>query len=178
MLPLAPQFSAKHEFKEQGFRYISEESFTELGCTNIEPGDVLICRLDGPVGRACLVPNLGVRMITSVDNTILKMRDTVSPRFVVYLFSSAPWLSWIDALCRVGGGFRVRISRTMLGNLRIAMPSFSEQTAIVDYLDRETAKIDRMMEKVEAAIEKLQEYRTVLITAAVTGKINVRGTTA
>ena len=50
-----------------------------------------------------------------------------------------------------------------------------EQRAIADYLDRETAKIDKMMEKVEAAIEKLQEYRTALITAAVTGKIDVRG---
>ena len=49
-----------------------------------------------------------------------------------------------------------------------------EQQAIADFLDRETAKIDRMVAKVEAAIERLQEYRTALITAAVTGKIDVR----
>lgn len=54
-------------FREQGYRYISEQSFRELACTEIFPGDVLICRLDGPVGRACLVPSLRVRMITSVD---------------------------------------------------------------------------------------------------------------
>ena len=46
---------------------------------------------------------------------------------------------------------------------------------IADYLDRETNKIDRMVAKVEEAIERLQEYRTALITAAVTGKIDVRG---
>jgi len=57
---------------------------------------------------------------------------------------------------------------------RLPQPSLPEQQAIVDYLDRETAKLDRMTEKVEAAIEKLQEYRTALITAAVTGKIDVR----
>ena len=62
----------------------------------------------------------------------------------------------------------------MLGNIRVPFPPLPEQRAIADYLDRETAKIDRMMEKVEAAIEKLQEYRTALITAAVTGKIDVR----
>jgi type I restriction enzyme, S subunit len=72
-------------YKEQGFRYISEESFHELGCTEIFPNDVLICRLDGPVGRACLVPNLGIRMITSVDNTILRVGESVDARFVVYL---------------------------------------------------------------------------------------------
>ena len=54
-------------------------------------------------------------------------------------------------------------------------PPLPEQQAIADFLDRETAKIDGMVTKVEMAIERLQEYRTALITAAVTGKIDVRG---
>jgi len=54
-------------------------------------------------------------------------------------------------------------------------PPLSEQRAIADFLDGETAKIDDMVAKVEAAIDRLQEYRTALITAAVTGKIDVRG---
>jgi type I restriction enzyme S subunit len=58
---------------------------------------------------------------------------------------------------------------------RFPKPPVSEQHAIADYLDRETAKIDRMVAKVEEAIERLREYRTALITAAVTGKIDVRG---
>ena len=49
-----------------------------------------------------------------------------------------------------------------------------EQHAIADFLDRETARIDGMVAKVQTAIERLQEYRTALITAAVTGKIDVR----
>ena len=49
-----------------------------------------------------------------------------------------------------------------------------EQRAIADYLDRETTKIDQMAAKVEEALARLQEYRTALITAAVTGKIDVR----
>lgn len=162
------------KFKEQGFRYISNESFNELRCTEVQPNDVLICRLDGPVGRACLAPDLGVKAITSVDNTILKCCGTVSAQFVVYLLSTSQWLSWIDALCRVGGGFRVRISRIMLGNIRVPKPPLPEQTAIATYLDRETATIDQLVTKVEAAIARLLEYRTALITAAVTGKIDVR----
>ena len=50
----------------------------------------------------------------------------------------------------------------------------SEPKAIAAYLDLETAKLDALMAKVEDAIERLQEYRTVLITATVTGKIDVR----
>ena len=49
------------EYREQGHRYIDESSFEELRCTDINPGDVLICRLAEPVGRACLAPDLGVR---------------------------------------------------------------------------------------------------------------------
>lgn len=59
-------------------------------------------------------------------------------------------------------------------NLIVTVPPLPEQTAIATYLDRETAKIDRLVEKVDAAIARLQEYRTALITAAVTGKIDVR----
>jgi type I restriction enzyme S subunit len=62
--------------------------------------------------------------------------------------------------------------------LQLPVPPHSEQVAMADYLDGETAKIDRMIEKVEAALEKLAEYRAALITSAVTGKIDVRGAAA
>lgn len=61
-----------------------------------------------------------------------------------------------------------------IADIPLCNPPILEQRTIADYLDRDTAKIDRMVEMVEAAIEKLQEYRTALITAAVTGKIDVR----
>lgn len=54
------------------------------------------------------------------------------------------------------------------------LPPLPEQAAIAAYLDAETAKLDALVGKVEAAVERLQEYRTALITAAVTGKIDVR----
>jgi type I restriction enzyme, S subunit len=163
------------EFREQGFRYISEETFQSLSCTEVFPGDVLICRLDGPVGRACLAPQLGVRMITSVDNAVLKPNEAFDPRFIVYWLSSRSWLEWIGAICRAGGGFRFRISRTQLGEQALVAPPLAEQVAITDRIDRELSGMARVAEKVEAAIKVLQEYRSALITNAVTGKIDVRG---
>jgi type I restriction enzyme S subunit len=67
------------------------------------------------------------------------------------------------------------ISSTSIKELPIPVLPDSEQTAIAAYLDRETATIDQLVTKVEAAIVRLLEYRTALITAAVTGKIDVRG---
>ena len=161
-------------FREKGFRYVSEDTFIKLKCTEIQLGDVLICRLDGPVGRACLVPNLENRMITSVDNAILKVSESIDARFIVYLMSSEPWLTWIQNLCRVGGGFRFRISRSMLGDQRIAVPSIQEQNKICDYLDKQMTYFEKVIEKSTKSIELLQERRTALISAAVTGKIDVR----
>ena len=83
------------EYREQGFRYINEETFRDFGCTEVVPGDVLICRLADPVGRACRAPDLGGRMITSVDVCILKPGAMLMP-----LTSSTPcrapntWLGW------------------------------------------------------------------------------------
>jgi type I restriction enzyme, S subunit len=57
-------------------------------------------------------------------------------------------------------------------NIPIGVPPLFEQVAIAEYLDEETSKLDALVGKVEAAVERLQEYRTALITATVTGKIN------
>ena len=60
------------------------------------------------------------------------------------------------------------------GALPSVLPSQNEQHATVEFLDRETAKVDGLMTKIRKGIEKLKEYRTALISAAVTGKIDVR----
>jgi type I restriction enzyme S subunit len=58
----------------------------------------------------------------------------------------------------------------------IPIPPLQEQQAIANYLDRETSQIDTLIEKTKQSIEYLKEYRTALISSAVTGKIDVRGT--
>jgi restriction endonuclease S subunit len=66
------------------------------------------------------------------------------------------------------------VSAERYANLFVPVPQLREQTAIINFLDRETAKIDALSDKVREAIERLKEYRTALISAAVTGKIDVR----
>ena len=66
------------------------------------------------------------------------------------------------------------VDRNDIHPITVVVPPFVEQEAIADFLDRETAKIDTSVAKIETIIKRLQEYRMVLITAAVTGKIDVR----
>jgi type I restriction enzyme S subunit len=71
-------------------------------------------------------------------------------------------------------GTQQNIGMNVIEKLPVPLPPLTEQQAIATFLDRETAKIDTLVSKVETAIEKLKEYRTALISAAVTGKIDIR----
>jgi type I restriction enzyme S subunit len=160
-------------YREQGFRFISDATFVEFRCTEVEPKDVLICRLAEPVGRACLAPDLGYRMITSVDVCILKPAPAVSAEFVVYLLSSAQYLGFMEGQCR--GGTRDRVSRSFLGSVRVPLPPLQKQRDIVTALDERCSRLDTLTTEAERAIVLLEERRSALIAAAVTGKIDVRG---
>ena len=67
-----------------------------------------------------------------------------------------------------------QLTLEILNSIKVPWPPLAEQRAIAAFLDRGTERIDSLSDRVETAIERLQEYRTSLITAAVTGKIDVR----
>lgn len=69
---------------------------------------------------------------------------------------------------------RASLSQNLLYGLHTLLPPVTEQEAIAKYLDRETQKIDLLKEKAKSAINLLKEKRSALISAAVTGKIDVR----
>ena len=66
------------------------------------------------------------------------------------------------------------IGQDTVKNLPLTVPPIAEQREIVAYLEEKTGRIDRMVALNQQAIDKLKEYRTALITAAVTGKMDVR----
>ncbi|WP_456092623.1 restriction endonuclease subunit S [Neisseria sp.] len=89
-------------------------------------------------------------------------------KFLYYIFCSGqPYLG----LGKMGT--QLNLNTDTVGAIKIALPTKEEQDNITDYLDQETAKIDRLCETVNQTIGRLKEYRTALITQAVTGKIKV-----
>lgn len=156
------------KFREQGYRYISDASFLALNCTEVRPGDLLISRLADPVGRCCIAPELGARMITSVDVAILRPRPGVADnRYLNYYMSSSAYLDTIAAISR--GGTRERISRDQLGAVDVLVPPLVLQRAIADYLDRETARIDALIAAKRRLAELLEEKRSELATHVLLG---------
>ncbi len=74
-----------------------------------------------------------------------------------------------------GGSTAVsQLSTEQISPYKVFSPSLPEQQIIADFLDRETAKIDKLIEKIQMLVTRLQEYRIAIITDAVTGKIDVR----
>lgn len=92
--------------------------------------------------------------------------------FIFYVLKSKSFfysveLSW-------SFGTQQNIGMGVISNIRIALPPISEQIEICEYLTPSVSKLDKQKEKIESAITKLQEFRSALITNAVTGKIDVR----
>ena len=98
--------------------------------------------------------------------------DYFCDTFVLYGMMSGHFQMQLQSLST--GSTAEGLKASKLPILRLVAPPTQEQRVIVDFLDGEMAKIASMVTKVETAIERLQEYRTALITAAVTGKVDVR----
>lgn len=111
--------------------------------------------------------------LCSADMYPLGGKDKLLNDYIYWFFLSDQFAAW--SVLEADRVAMPKINRNTLNELRLPVPVGSEQTAIATYLDRETATIDQLVAKVEAAIVRLLEYRTALITAAVTGKIDVRG---
>ena len=138
--------------KDNRAKFISEETFNELKCTEVFEGDILISRLPSPVGRACLVPKLDGRAITAVDCTIVSVdRDICIPKYFVYYTMSDKYLNQIDRF--VVGTTRARISRKNLEGIKIFLPEISRQKKIVEVLDKTQELIDKRKEQIEALDE-------------------------
>jgi type I restriction enzyme S subunit len=129
-------------FKDRGekARYISEDTFKKLRCTEIFEGDCLVSRLPDPVGRACILPDTGEKMITAVDCTIIRFdqKQLISNWFLYYSLSNE-YQNEIQK--QVTGATRQRISRKNLGLVSVPLPPLPEQQRIVSILDEAFAAI-------------------------------------
>lgn len=139
------------QFKDRSekARFIDEATFARLKCFEILPGDILISRLPDPVGRACIIPDTGQKMITAVDCSIVRVRDAaIDPKFLVYYSQTQDYLRAVDVRC--SGTTRRRISRKNLGNVLVPSPPLDEQKRIVAVLDQAFATLDRARAHTEA----------------------------
>jgi len=107
------------------------------------------------------------------DVIILRPERRIHPEFLAYAVGSAPAQAQKSLMSK---GFTViHVYGDGLRNLLIAIPTETEQKQIAASIERKTAEIDLLVQKTQISIDLLKERRSALITAAVTGKINIEG---
>lgn len=150
--------------------FISEEANLLHKKSQIFTDDVVIVRT-GRAGVAVVVPP-EFDGANCVDLLIVRKSKNLHSRFFYYVMNSQ--MTSAQVSLNSVGAIQEHYNTTTLSNLRIPCIPYTEQQAIAAFLDRETAKIDSLVAKIREAIERLSEFRTAIISAAVTGWIDVR----
>lgn len=144
-------------YKDKGdkARFISEETFSRLGCTEVFPGDILISRLPDPIGRACIIPEMP-KSITAVDCTIVRLKPVLTPMFFVTFTKTQAYTSQIDSFTT--GSTRKRISRANLGSIIVPVPPVAKQNEFVAFAtqsDKSKFELEQALSELTATYKKI-----------------------
>lgn len=158
-------------YKEQGNSYISEETFKKLNCLKVLPNDLMICRLNEPIGRACLAPDTEDKYVVAVDVAILRPDKEHNKTYLMFCMNTKGYADLGKELAR--GSTMQRVSRTLLGQLLLPIPPREEQEEFAKFLVKKRNKIDYVINKQKESLETLKKYKQSLIYEYVTGKKRV-----
>ena len=153
-------------------KYFVEESWSRAHAKSIlMEGDVLVVQT-GDIGQVAVVPREfeGSNCHALI---ILSCRPSyASGQFVSLVLNSNYGFHSLNLIKT--GALHPHLNCTFVREIHIALPPLNAQHTIATYLNRETAIIDALIEKIKKAIALLREYRTSLIADVVTGKLDVR----
>ena len=134
-------------------------------------GDILLT-MEAPLGNVAIVDRTDVAFAQRVVKFRLDPRIAL-PEFVGHAMNSAYFQH--ELLSRATGSTALGIKASKLSELKIVIPPIDEQNRIAEFIGVQAGKIDRLTATAIAVVEVLKERRKALISAAVTGKIDVRG---
>lgn len=156
-------------FKPDDEAFIPMAYFEELQRHSVEPGDLLIAGLGdqgNPVGRACLAPDgIGPAIVKADCFRVRLDEQRLLHRFAAWAMNSIFVNHQVLTLTR--GSTRARINLDVAKAIELPVPPMLRQRAIVDFLDRETARIDTLIEEQQRLIEMLGERRWAVVEGAV-----------
>ncbi|GGM53883.1 type I restriction-modification protein subunit S [Deinococcus arenae] len=147
-------------------RKITQEGAAKTGLTLLPEGTLLLTTR-APIGNLCLT---AAPMTFNQGCKALKAPSHILPEHFFHVLNAA-----VPALQAAGKGTTfLELSASNLKSFILPVPPLEEQQAIAAYLDEQLAQIDQLREEVRANIQDMRIHRSALITAAVTGKIDVR----
>lgn len=156
-------------------RTMTPEAFRELQRSyTVDKGDVLLAIVGGTTGKSAVAPYLENVTVQRSLAIIRAKQERLSPHFLNFWLGSG-WAQARIHMVATKYAAQPGIYLEDVGGLYSPVPPAAEQEQIVQHLNARTEKLDSLIDKSEEASKVLQERRTALISAAVTGKIDVRG---
>lgn len=153
--------------------HISDQAVRESATSLVPPNTVLLVSRSGILRHTLPVGLAASEVAINQDiKGLIPAARSVDPLYFVYWIHGLQ--SLLLSLWRQQGATVESLDFDAVRSTSLPLPPLNEQNAIAAFLDRETVRVTELVGRVEAATERLQEYRTALITAAVTGKIDVR----
>ncbi|MCF2846399.1 restriction endonuclease subunit S [Pseudoalteromonas sp. ACER1] len=125
------------------------------------------------VGQVGLVPSSLAGSVPNQNVVILREKSSLIKQFLFYVVCGTPYRYHLDVFSHKLANQSI-ISSSLIINAHFAFPTLEEQMQVVDFLDTQLKKYDALVEKAISSIELMKEGKTALISAAVTGKIDVR----
>jgi type I restriction enzyme, S subunit len=147
----------------------------------VRDGDLLMSRASGSpklVGSTAVVRNAPGRLLLSDKVFRLHLVDRVEPGYVAMLFAAPAMRQQIEQAISGAEGLANNLPQASLKTFKIVAPPAEEQQAITKHINAKVAKLEAMSDLTEQSIKLLRERRAALITAAVTGQIDVRDAVA
>lgn len=159
-------------FVYDGLAFIDEQQASLLDNVQVKENDVLLNITGASVGRVCQVPQAVLPARVNQHVAIIRTKpNRIYPKFLRYYLLSPSMQFLISKLADLGST-RQALTRSMIANLPIDLPSLSEQKDIANFLDVTTEKIDTLIEKKQRLLDLLAERRQALISHVVTKGLN------
>ena len=146
-------------------KMVTEQAVRDFSALRLYPkGSVLFAMYGATIGRVAI---LGID--ATVNQAVCVMANPLqfSERYVYYGFQASRAMLVAEAT----GGGQPNLNAEKVREHALPCPPIPEQRHIADYLDRETTRIDVLIDEIKHSSELLKEHRSALITVAVTGKI-------
>lgn len=159
---------------DTGGRWLTYQNYMALKPYELLPGDIVLTRKGASIGYGRVVPPGITPGVIDSDTIRVRFQPALITTDYAVLLLHEGYLE-TEILATQKGSVLPGLNTTTIAVLRVALPPVSEQRAILTALQERCASLDALISSVRLSIARLQEYRTALISAAVTGQIDVRG---
>ena len=157
-------------FSEEDLVFIDPAKAAEVSRSALRNGDVIVGKTGATIGKCALFELRDGGIVASSCLKISPDEEQLVSKFLLFTIVSDGFQKTL--INESGGSTRDTINITPFSNLPIAVPAVSEQLKIVNFLNRETAKIDALVVEQQRLIELLNEKRQAVMSHAVTKGLN------